>query len=69
MRNQEKCEEMITSLHDKVTYKLNKVHQKIVIKNYQNIMKHLQDYYKKKWINEEGYGIIKEDINFLINNL
>ena len=69
MKNPEKCEKMITRLYNKVTYKLNKVHHKIVVKDYQNIIKHLQDYYKKKWINEEGYGIIKEDINFLINNL
>jgi len=69
VKNQEKCEKTITKLYNKITYRLNKVHHKIVVKDYQNIIKHLQDYYKKRWINEEGYGIIKEDINFLINNL
>ena len=69
VKNQEKCEKTITKLYNKITYRLNKVHHKIVVKDCQNIIKHLQDYYKKEWINEEGYGIIKEDISFLINNL
>lgn len=54
---------------DKIDYKLNQIHQKIVIKQYQIILQLLKFYNNKQWINDRAYAIIKEDIEYLINNL
>jgi len=68
-KNKNWCEKKLVKYHDKVVYKLNQVHKKIIVKRYQGILKKLEGYYKKQWLNQSAYGIIKEDVNYLISNL
>ncbi|MDP3043151.1 MAG: alpha/beta hydrolase [bacterium] len=63
------CEEKLVGKFDKTGYKLNQIHQKIIIKQYQSILKLLKHYSQKQWISDWAYAIIKEDIEYLINNL
>ncbi|MFA4941557.1 MAG: alpha/beta fold hydrolase [Patescibacteria group bacterium] len=67
-RNKTWCEKRLKN-YNKVVYKLNQVHEKIITKRFQEILKKLDDYYKKQWLNRSAYDIIKEDVNYLINNL
>jgi len=68
-KNQAWCEKKLGKYYDKAVYKLNQIHQKIIAKRYQEILKKLEGYYKKQWLNQSAYGIIKADINYLISNL
>lgn len=68
-KDSEKCEERTAKLYDKTTYKLDKVHRKIIIKKYETILKNLKLYYTKGWLNEEGYGILKADIEWLVEDI
>lgn len=49
--------------------KHEKKYKQFILKQYQLILKELAFYYRKGWINREGYDIIKADINYLIHNL
>ena len=48
---------------------LDNVYERIILAKYEIILKELESCYKKEWISDKGYGIIKEDIDYLINNL
>lgn len=63
------CEEKIGGLRAKIYYKLDEVYKKVVLDKYEIILKELESYYKKDWLSDRGYDIIKEDIIYLINNL
>ncbi|MDO8668146.1 MAG: hypothetical protein Q7K35_03535 [bacterium] len=67
-KNQTWCEKRLKN-YDKVVYKLSLVHKKIIAKRFQEILKKLDDYYKKQWLNSSAYDMIKADINYLIINL
>ena len=67
-KNQAWCDKKLKN-YNKAVYKLNQHHQKIIIKHFQEILKKLEVYYKKQWLNQSAYGIIKEDVNYLISNL
>ena len=67
-KNQIWCEKRLKN-YDKVVYRLSWVHEKIIAKRFKEILKQLEQYYKKQWLNQSAYDIIKADINYLINNL
>jgi len=68
-KNQAWCDKKLGKHYSKEAYKLNKINKKEIIKRYQEILKKLENYYKKQWLNQSAYDIIKADINYLINNL
>lgn len=45
-----------------------KLEEKIITKQYELILKQLDFYYRMRWINKEGYDVIKEDIKYLKSN-
>lgn len=49
--------------------KKNKICLKIILIQYQIILKQLDFYHQKKWVDDRGYNIIKNDITWLINDL
>ena len=53
----------------RVVYKLDQVHKRIVAIMYQETLRQLEFYYRKQWLNQSAYDIIKADINYLIRNL
>ena len=56
-------------INETVEYHLNKIHEKIVKSYYQILLNELNIFYKKKWLSKNAYGIIKKDIENLINNI
>jgi len=63
------CEKKLGKLFTKINYRLNIIHEKIVKLQYSLILKELELYRKKAWVTETGYGIIKEDLKYLISKL
>ncbi|MFA6394047.1 MAG: alpha/beta fold hydrolase [Patescibacteria group bacterium] len=63
------CESRLGKAFVKVNYGLNKIHDKIVEARYKLILKELELYRKKNWVTETGYGIIREDLRYLIAKL
>ena len=63
------CENKLGKLFTKINFRLNVIHEKIVKLQYSLILKELELYRKKGWVTETGYGIIKEDVNYLRDNL
>lgn len=49
--------------------KNTEIKEKIITKQYELILKQLDLYYRMKWINKEGYDVIKDDTEYLKNNL
>lgn len=68
-KNQVWCDKKLGKYYEKKIYKLNPHHQKIILRRYQEILKHLELYYKKQWLDKAVYDIINADINYLLNNL
>ena len=68
-KSQAWCDKKLEKYYDKIIYKLNQVHKKIITKRFQEILKKLEVYYRKQWLNQSAYDIIKEDVNYLISNL
>ncbi|MFH0776435.1 MAG: hypothetical protein V1936_02380 [Patescibacteria group bacterium] len=65
-KNSKKCSNILPKWHEKFTYVLNRIHQKIVTMMYEGILKQLDIYHKKHWINDAGYNLLKADIQSLI---
>ena len=61
------CEKRLGMM--RVVYKLDQVHKRIVAIMYQETLRQLEFYYRKQWLNQSAYDIIKADINYLIRNL
>lgn len=51
------------------SYHLNKIHEKIIRSYYQVLLHELDLFFKKKWLSQNAYDIIRNDITDLINNL
>lgn len=67
-KNKEKCEEKIKIVFDKINCRLSLVHKRIIEHKFKHLLKLLDFYYKKEWITDKGYDIIKMELNYLINN-
>ncbi|MBI2459051.1 MAG: hypothetical protein HYV53_00680 [Parcubacteria group bacterium] len=67
-KNQTWCDKRLENYH-KAVYRLNQNHQKIVAKRYQEILKKLEKYYIKQWLDQAVYDIIREDVEYLISKL
>ncbi len=52
-----------------VIYILDGLHAMIVKVKYNLLLAQLKSYYRKNWVSAPAYGIIKEDIEYLIDNL
>ena len=63
------CEVKLKPRLNKIIYRLNEINKKLIEVQLKAIIKQLEQFYKKQWISEKGYEIIKEDINWLINKL
>lgn len=68
-KSQAWCEEKLGKHYDKAIYRLNRNYHKTITKRYQQILKKLEDYFKKQWLNQSAYDIIKEDIEYLISKM
>jgi hypothetical protein len=68
-KNKNQCEERTKRYADRTHHVLDNVYKRIILAKYEIILKELESYYKKEWLSDKGYGIIKEDIEYLINNL
>ena len=62
------CEKKLKN-YDKAVYRLSQNYKKIIVKRFQEILKKLESYYQKQWLNKSTYDIIKADVEYLINNL
>jgi len=69
VKGKEWCEEKLKPNFEKIVYKLDKTHERVIENRLQAIIKHLDAFFKKSWISEKGYKIIKDDIEWLINVL
>ncbi len=63
------CAKYLEKNLDKINYHLNLIHKKIVEIKYKAALKLLEIYHNKKWLSDYAYATIREDINFLLNNL
>ena len=68
-KGKEWCENKLGKIFQKINYHLDFIYIKILKIEYNKILQKLELYYKKDWVSEEGYGIIKEDIKYLISKL
>ncbi|MEA2088218.1 MAG: hypothetical protein U9O55_00015 [Patescibacteria group bacterium] len=68
-KNKEKCQEKIKTVFNKINDHLYIIHKKIIEHKFKRLLKLLDFYHKKEWITDNGYDIIKTDINYLINNI
>lgn len=46
-----------------------KIHRAIILKQYQLILKRLNLFHRQKWLDDQSYSIIGEDVKYLIKNL
>ncbi|MBI2459356.1 MAG: hypothetical protein HYV53_02260, partial [Parcubacteria group bacterium] len=67
-KNQAWCDKKLGK-YDKAVYRLNQNHQKIIVKRFQEILKKLEEYYNKQWLNQSAYDIIRTDVEYLISEL
>lgn len=63
------CNNRLRPRINRVFFSLDKIHNKIIIMQYQLILAELKQFNKKLWINLQAYKILTEDINYLINEL
>jgi hypothetical protein len=63
------CRQVFDKKFEHVNYILDRVNKKIVEKEFEVILKLLDNFYKKNWLSQKAYDIIKEDINYLLSNL
>ncbi|MFA5248031.1 MAG: hypothetical protein WC415_02170, partial [Patescibacteria group bacterium] len=68
-KNQAWCDKKVGKMFDIVEYRLSKINQVAIKVKYNLILMKLDLYLRLKWINLEGYSIIKEDVKYLINNI
>lgn len=63
------CEAKLKPRLAKTEYTINKIYKLIISMQYRLILTDLNQYQKKSWINESAYNLLKENINYLINEL
>ena len=63
------CEEKLGKLFEKTDYIFDRISRGILTLKLKLVLAELEVYRKKNWVSEVGYGIIKEDLKYLINNL
>lgn len=63
------CEKQLKPRMGKIAYTVNKIYKTVVSLQYRLILFELNQYQNKSWINLQAYNTLKEDINFLINEL
>ena len=68
-KGKEWCENQLGKIFKKINYHLDFIHIKVLKTEYNKILQKLELYYRKGWVTEEGYVIIKEDIKYLISKL
>jgi hypothetical protein len=61
--------EWIKQFEERLGQKQGEIHKKIILIQYQLILIQLKLYQQKGWLNDKGYGIIRGDIEYLINDL
>jgi hypothetical protein len=61
--------EWIKQFEERLGQKQGEIHKKIILIQYQLILIQLKLYQQKGWLNDKGYGIIKGDIEYLMNDL
>lgn len=68
-KSQTWCNNKIGTIFDRFDYRLSKINQAVIKIKYNLILAKLDLYLKVKWINQDGYNIIKEDVRYLINKI
>jgi hypothetical protein len=63
------CEKKLQPRIDKIFYSPDKIYKAIITMQYRLVLAELKQLKSKSWINLQAYNILKEDINYLINEL
>lgn len=60
------CERKLGKIFQKIEFRINKIQEIYIKMQYREILRELDRYVKKGWVNKISYDIIKKDINYLL---
>jgi hypothetical protein len=63
------CSNKIGTIFNLIGYRFDKINQALIKVKYNLILIKLDLYLRTKWINQEGYSIIKEDVKYLLSKI
>ena len=63
------CEQKLGKKLSSVIYRLDRLRQKAIQEDLRSVLKQLQAYHQKHWLNDTGYQLIKSDIDWLMEKL